>query len=469
MPIGQILQIPSGSAQIVRTQAMEESQAFALLNPNDGVCYIKINGAASLTSAGWDWKLPSQSYGVFPGPWLSLGVYYLDQSGSGRTGEMNLYDASVKIVIPIINSIGRAVQVSGSVMDITQGTQPSNPPLGVSRLWVDANGNLYILSPTGTQVHAIDTDDALGGVLAGTLPNPVLATRAQSNFSNASGAQSGRVHFQTNEANQGTNLGLAPNGSSPSSQFIANSNSDVMNASRLRLSIDNTQALVASDALGTGSIQPLIFNSPNGIYLQSTSGAKIDSSNQDFICNSGALIAGNGFVFVGSQKDVYLKRTGASALEIDGVISLVGGLAPNTIKTADIQVGAAEQQLGNYYASPTWSTTVAGSWVATPVSVNVNIQSASDWIRIEYAIPLKDSAASVLVQVGLGWAGILQQAIHDTWLAAANWPTTAAGTHYVQLPAGAQQLTLWINSFMAGTVTLDTSHPCRMFVTEQKR
>src|SRR5215471_9264569 len=149
MARGQILTIPNQTAQLITTLSREQKASLSLLNPNDGICYVKLNGPAGRTVAAWDWKIPSQSYCQLPGPWESLGVYYLDQSGSGRSAELNVYELDSQISVPSFIAIGRAVQMAGSTMDITQGNQPSNPPAGTSRLWIDANNNLHVLNPSG--------------------------------------------------------------------------------------------------------------------------------------------------------------------------------------------------------------------------------------------------------------------------------------------------------------------------------
>jgi|SRR5215471_2447939 len=167
MARGQVLTLPNQSAQLIGTSSKEEMDSVAVLNPNDGVIYLKLNGAAGPSASQWDWKLPSQSFGLFPGPWISLGLYYLDQSGSGRSAEANIYDSTNKLYVPVIQAIGRAVQTAGTTMDITQGNQPSNPPAGTSRLWVDGSGNLHLLSPTGTDKAILDSTTMFGGDIFG--------------------------------------------------------------------------------------------------------------------------------------------------------------------------------------------------------------------------------------------------------------------------------------------------------------
>lgn len=150
MARGQVLQIASGTNQTVTSQSREEKRSFIVYNPNDGVTYFKLNGPASPQPGAYDWKLPAQSGGAFGGPWQSLGIYFLDQSGAGRQGEVNLFDSDNDVEIPNIWAIGRSLQAQVTTLDVTQGPQPANPPVGVSRLWSDNNGFLYELLSTGT-------------------------------------------------------------------------------------------------------------------------------------------------------------------------------------------------------------------------------------------------------------------------------------------------------------------------------
>jgi len=184
MAIGQIITVQSGTSQLITAKSHSEVQSLGVLNPNDGIVYIKLNGPATFQTPEYDWKLPSQSYGLFPGPWQSVGLYYQDESGTARSGDIDVYESDIQQPdIPAIVAIGRAVQGQSSAMDVVQGPQPGNPGAGVSRLWVDPSGHLNILQPNGTNYGVIDTNNlaanvgpvinntALGGDLFGTVSN----------------------------------------------------------------------------------------------------------------------------------------------------------------------------------------------------------------------------------------------------------------------------------------------------------
>ena len=177
MARGQILTIPNQTATLVSTLSREQKASLSMLNPNDGICYVKLNGPASNTIAMWDWKVPSQSYCQLPGPWESLGVYYLDQSGSGRSAEVNVYELDSSIAVPSFIAIGRAVQQAGSTVDVSQGTQPANPPSSTVRLWADGTGHLHVLQSNGTDYTEVDSNNintyaqavTLAGRISGTI------------------------------------------------------------------------------------------------------------------------------------------------------------------------------------------------------------------------------------------------------------------------------------------------------------
>jgi hypothetical protein len=166
--------MPTGSSKILTAPNGEENSSFSILNPNDGIVYATLNAGASLST--WDWKLPSQSYGIFPGPWQSVGLFYLDQSGAGRNGEITLYTSNDKLNIPDIRSIGRALQAQQQTLDITYQTNPPTAPAtGLTRLWAADTGRLHELFSNGTDYYFIDTGTALGGDLTGNLPAPTHA------------------------------------------------------------------------------------------------------------------------------------------------------------------------------------------------------------------------------------------------------------------------------------------------------
>jgi hypothetical protein len=275
---GQILNIPTNTGTLVTTLSREMKASLSLLNPNDGICYVKLNGEAQPTPSLWDWKVPSQSYCQLPGPWDSLGVYYVDQSGSGRTAEVNVYELDSQISVPSFIAIGRAVQQAGSAVDISQGTQPSNPPASSMRLWADGSGNLHILSSTGVDKTLIDSSTPLGGDLYGTIPVSHIGIRYGQTvgFYDTGGTLRPGIGVMSN----GTVLHYASGGSG----FLwSNQN--------------NTAALMSVDSNGAFSVPSDITSTSGNIYA-----------------SNGSLFAGVGHLYLGPNAgSPYLFYSGGQA------------------------------------------------------------------------------------------------------------------------------------------------------------
>lgn len=167
----------SHSQQLVPQGA--EYKTVAVLNPNDGVIFVARNrDCLGVAQGAWDWKVPSQSYALLPGPFFSVGLFYLDQSGAGHNGEINLYGVDKRVEIPTFQAIGRAIIAQQTALDVTQGTTPANPPTGISRIWIDNAGNLHVVDSTGDDDLYMSNETVLGGHLVGTLPNPSLAANS---------------------------------------------------------------------------------------------------------------------------------------------------------------------------------------------------------------------------------------------------------------------------------------------------
>src|SRR5215831_6637597 len=73
-----------------------------------------------------------------------------------------------------------------------------------------------------------------------------------------------------------------------------------------------------------------------------------------------------------------LIRADATGVTLGAPLNLPTGsvtstaIADGTIATVDIAVNAVQQQLGQFAGGVTFSTTSVGSWVATPITVNVS-------------------------------------------------------------------------------------------------
>lgn len=167
-----------------RHQSYQATGSFIVYNPNDGVCFVATDRTANTVS--WDYKIPSQSGGKFPGPINSyLSIYFQDQSGSASTGQVVVYASTDKMDIPHFWSIGRALLAAGSTLDINTGTLPTNPPANTVRLWADGNGDLHVLNSSGVDDTVLDTGNyntliSMIGDARGPLSNTTVDIRNNS-------------------------------------------------------------------------------------------------------------------------------------------------------------------------------------------------------------------------------------------------------------------------------------------------
>lgn len=159
MPRGQQITLAHNGAALVTASDSSEHSAFGILNPNDGIVYLLINGPASPQQ--FDYIVPPESYGIYPGRWTSLGFSYADESGTGQSGSLILYpDDSYQLGIPSISAIGRAILTNQNNMDIIEGVEPAAPGAGVIRIWADINGGLNKLLPGGLNAQLLDSSNA---------------------------------------------------------------------------------------------------------------------------------------------------------------------------------------------------------------------------------------------------------------------------------------------------------------------
>lgn len=80
-----------------------------------------------------------------------------------------------------------------AVSDLTEGPQPALPPVGVCRIYADANGVLWHLHSDGTFYQLIDTNTNAGGGLTGKYPNPTIAAGAVGSSQLVAGAAAANI------------------------------------------------------------------------------------------------------------------------------------------------------------------------------------------------------------------------------------------------------------------------------------
>jgi hypothetical protein len=173
MALGQWALLQSGQPQQVRVPSGNYLwPTIRVMNPNDGTLYVRQNGPVTNTGYGsWDYKVPAQSFGILPSEgqgWSSAGLYYLDQSGTNRPGEVAVYLSSQTVAEPTFVAIGRSLVSSSTSVDIVSGAQPANPGAGYSRLWIDTGGHLNVLQPSGANYLELDSTTQFGGDVYGS-------------------------------------------------------------------------------------------------------------------------------------------------------------------------------------------------------------------------------------------------------------------------------------------------------------
>ena len=114
MALGQWAQIASGQAEQLRVPSGNYLwPTIRVMNPNDGVLYVRQNGPITDIGFGsWDYKVPAQSFGILPSEgvgWQSAGMFYQDQSGTNRPGEIAVYLSSQTVAEPTFVAIGRSI------------------------------------------------------------------------------------------------------------------------------------------------------------------------------------------------------------------------------------------------------------------------------------------------------------------------------------------------------------------------
>jgi hypothetical protein len=334
MAIPYQVQVASTSHQQVFVPASFIASSMSVLNPNNGVAYVARNrDCLSQTTGAWDWKVPSQSYAWLPGPFQSVGVYYLDQSGAALPGDISFYASETKLDMPMFQAIGRSQASVVTTLDIGQGTQPQPPAANNVRLWADGNGDLHILSSGGTDNLVYDSSNigtvALGGDLYGTIANA-------------------HINVKYNQYIQLTYLnGTSQRAMQPVNQdmylFTGNSGRMYFWSDTPAVNLGNwdapTNTLAVGGALNVGTT----LNVGGAAYVASTITTSSDIHAKDIYADRGNS---TGVFYVGGAADRYLYFDGSRYLMGGAYPFATGG--PVTVGTA-LQVGSTLNVLGNQF------------------------------------------------------------------------------------------------------------------------
>lgn len=450
MSIGTVLSIASGTQQQYRVPAGYESPSITVLNPNNGTVYIARNGDANpLTPAGWDYKVPSQSYAALPGPYVTAGLYYEDASGSNAAGEIIVYDIATKIVIPQFQAIGIAVSAGGTSVDISQGNQPQNPPANTGRLWIDSNGHLNVLQSNGSNALVIDSMNigaqSLGGDLYGTLSSahiglilgdaisaytpdgvlrPLITIDGVGNVLHRN--IGGTTTYWQNRAFTANLMWLDDVGNLNTAGTVSAAGN--LNAGSGYLLLAGTQAWLWNGTVYT----------PQNVGIAGT----LTVINSTTLTNW-LDVAGN--IGITNASALYWPNSGNQQLYPSGTALVVSASA--LVLSGTFRAGANTGFMAQYAAGINWSSTVYNAWVATPLSVSFTVNAnASGSVLVSYSAIITSATVGAMMNVCCAMDGAVSM-YQINWVPVANeYMTISSTVAFTGLAPGAHTATVYINA-----------------------
>lgn len=174
---------------------------------------------------------------------------------------------------------------------------------GVEKFGIDATtGALYVagvplsssVSLSGNNVFTGTNTFNAAVTIGSNLTFSGTGRRIQAQFN---GTVTDRALFQTSSLNTDTEVGVIPNGTAVGAGFYLLSGSDATNGSLFRVAVDNANATIVSDKLGTGSYVPLEF------FVSGSERMRISATNGQVLVNttsessvSGAKLRVNGII-----------------------------------------------------------------------------------------------------------------------------------------------------------------------------
>lgn len=460
-------------------QSYQSTGSFIVYNPNDGVAFVATDRTA--TGLSWDYKVPSQSGGKFPGPINSyLSIYYLDQSGGGAPGQIVVYASPETVNIPYFWSIGRATQIQSSSLDIVGGPQPGNPGAGIGRLWIDGGGHLNVLQPSGANYLELDSANynsviVLGGDLYGSINAAHVGLQNTSYVGVID--TGGTIHRGFGMMSDNNNYVFSGSGG-----YIYFYNDGVVgpsspmgswNGQNGVLSVSNPGLGASYVFVQTAIAAPTLYLHPNnsGPYIQDAGSGIIRydvgaGGIHSFETQSG----GYGPVQMGS-----LTVNGAAnitgGLTVSGGISSSNGLnvtggfvgfPAGSLARSYLATAAGARFIGAYQAGVSFSTSTLNTWIATPLTFNFTIGANESGIIIVAAtISLTGTIvgttlyAAIALNGGIG----LYKMVHTPQ---ANYATSIDITEYFSgLASGSYTAQVYVQG-NAGTISFNAA--CHHFL-----
>ena len=398
MALGQIVLINSlQSKQVTIPSGNYPWPTIRVVNPNDGVLYVKQNAAIVDSGYGsWDYKVPSQSFGILPSEgqgWQSVGLYYVDQSGANRPGEVTIYLSQTQQIDPAFVAIGRSLVAQTSSVDIASGSQPSNPGAGFGRLWIDTSGHLNVLQPSGSNYVVLDSNNVgtyvtplinaatLGGDLYGTVANGHVGIQNNSflGMRDSGGVLRSAIWYTTgstpggetrynaidtgafswvNQANSAYAMSLTQSGN-------LNVIGTITESAGVIYFVDTAHSITMS-----GGNMLLFCGSGNQFYFWQTGAPTWATVNTGVINANGAIHGqyvyasdgGNGIFYAGAG-DMYFRFAGGSGnyrFDQGGAMFVHGPISTDTNGAAFVMAGGGSASTGPLIQ---WNST--GMWLGT--------------------------------------------------------------------------------------------------------
>ena len=261
--------------------------------------------------------------------------------------------------------------------------------------WSVATGHLTVTPDNTYDIGAAGTNRPRDLHLGRNLTLSGVGPRITADMS--SSPATNRLLFQNSIANALSVVGVLPNGTATQAQFNAYNTSDPANSATLQAGVHSAAAFIIAGAGGTGVYQPLSF-STGGVERMS--------------------------------------------IATNGIVSVLGGFAANTIKTADIQANAVSQvgfavgstvgpttTLNSYADIPEMSVTLTttGGVVVAQMSINVTQTVGAVGAAQQIAFSL-DGAPEVGVVVHMAQTLAYQTTIPVLW----SFGVLAAGSHTIK-------------------------------------
>lgn len=135
-----------------------------------------------------------------------------------------------------------------------------------------------------------------------------------------------------------------------------------------------------------------------------------------------------------------------ASIDAAGTMTLAGGLvvnAPAGPGWVTLPVGSVNNFLGQYMGAPTWTLTLVGQWIESPLQVAATTMGRM--VRVDFAMTFSCNVDGTIMTFGPGIDGVIQYASGQVHQAGANRLMTISGTWYLTPAAGSHRFSVIIN------------------------